>query len=208
MYTLYTNERRNKEMNTQTFDTRMLGRWSATFVGFPLAGLAAKAAAGPIDSLWAALIGGVAAGAVLGAVQSIALRTSRLQRIRWAAATAIGMSAGLAVGAGVVDHATDAGSLVVMGAITGAGIGLAQASVMAAPTWRRLLWLVLTPALWGLGWLITSQVIKDVDAQYANFGASGALVCAVVGGVALALGAADERASSVAITGRRVEVVQ
>ncbi len=41
---------------------------------------------------------------------------------------------------------------------------------------RRATWAVVTPVLWALGWLITSQVIVDVDAQYATFGASGALV--------------------------------
>ncbi|MFZ4720862.1 MAG: hypothetical protein ACOYMR_15660 [Ilumatobacteraceae bacterium] len=175
-------------MQAPKFDTRMLARWSASFVGFPLAGLAAKAVAGPIDSTAAALTGGLAAGAVLGLVQSLALRASTRRRLQWVAATAIGLSAGLTLGAELVDHATDTASLVVMGAITGAGIGVAQSLVMAGPAWRRVVWLVLTPALWALGWLITSQVIVDVDARYANFGASGALVCAVIGGVVLASG--------------------
>jgi hypothetical protein len=194
-------------MSRTKFDTRMLARWTATFVGFPLAGLAAKAAAGPIDSGAAAVVGGLAAGTVLGLVQSMALRTTTLQRIRWVVATALGMSAGLTVGAGIVDHATDTASLVVMGAFTGAGIGLAQALVMTGPAWRRVVWLVLTPALWALGWLITSQVIKDIDARYANFGASGALVCAAVGGIAMAIGSSRERAMDVAAATRRVEVV-
>jgi hypothetical protein len=185
----------------------MLARWTATFVGFPLAGVAAKAAAGPIDSGAAAVVGGLAAGAVLGLVQSIALRTTTLHRLRWVVATAIGMSAGLTVGAGIVDHATDTASLVVMGAFTGAGIGLAQALVMAGPTWRRIVWLVLTPALWAMGWLITSQVIKDIDAHYANFGASGALVCAAVGGVVMAIGTSRERSVDVASATSRTGVV-
>jgi hypothetical protein len=39
-------------------------------------------------------------------------------------------------------------------------------------------------------------VISDVDAQYANFGASGALVCAALGGVVLAVRATSEASIS------------
>lgn len=195
-------------MSSGRFDKRMMARWTGTFIGFPLAGLAAKAVAGPIDGNAAALAGGLAGGVVLGAVQSIALRSSSAVRIRWAIATAVGMSAGLAVGAGLVDHATDTGSLVAMGAVTGIGVGLAQAAVMSAPVWRRLTWTLLTPALWALGWLITSQVINDVDAQYANFGASGALVCAAVSGAVLAIGAHAVPVATMSTVGHRLGAVR
>lgn len=175
------------------FDTRMWGRWALTFIGFPLAGLAAKGVAGPIDSGPAAIIGGLAAGAVLGGVQSIALQVSAVRRLAWVGATAVGMSAGLVTGASAVGYDTDTASLVAMGALTGAGIGMAQALVLQGRVLRRLLWALATPALWALGWLITAQVISDVDAQYANFGASGALVCAALGGCMLAFGASPAR---------------
>ena len=168
------------------FDTRMWGRWALTFIGFPLAGLAAKGVTGPIDSATAAVAGGLAAGAVLGGVQSLALRFSLERRLAWAGATAVGMAAGLAAGSSTVDFKTDTASLVAMGALTGAGIGLAQALALPRAGVRRLAWALVTPALWALGWLITAQVINDVDAQYANFGASGAVVCAVLGGLVLA----------------------
>jgi hypothetical protein len=94
-----------------------------------------------------------------------------------------------------------------MGAFTGAGIGVAQALVMAGPAWRRIVWLVLTPALWALGWLITSQVIKDIDARYANFGASGALVCAAIGGAVMAIGTSRTRSVDVTSATSRMGVV-
>lgn len=169
------------------FDTRMWGRWALTFIGFPLAGLAAKGVTGPIDTATAAVVGGLAAGAVLGGVQSLALRVSGERRLAWVGATAIGMATGLVAGASAVDFATDTASLVVMGSLTGAGIGVAQALVLPASGIRRLSWALVTPALWALGWFITAQVISDVDAQYANFGASGALVSAVLGGLVLAV---------------------
>jgi hypothetical protein len=103
------------------------------------------------------------------------------------------MSAGLVAGGSVVGFETDTASLVVMGALTGLGVGVAQALVLRGSGLRRLLWALVTPALWALGWLITAQVISDVDAQYANFGASGAVVCAVLGGGLLAFWAVPAR---------------
>ena len=170
------------------FDTRMWGRWALTFIGFPLAGLAAKGVTGAIDSASSALVGGLAAGAVLGLVQSLALRVSGPRRLAWAGATALGMATGLAIGGSAVGFETDTASLVVMGALTGAGIGVAQTLLLSGSRLRRLSWALVTPALWALGWFITAQVIRDVDAQYANFGASGALVCALLGGVVLGVG--------------------
>jgi hypothetical protein len=171
----------------QQFDLRTWGRWVASFVGFPLAGLAAKGLAGPIDSTSSAIVGGLAAGAVLGAVQAIALPADTSRRLRWTAATAVGMAAGLAVGATAVDFAVDARGLTVMGAITGASIGLAQMTVFTASPARRFAWAATSSLLWALGWLITSQVIVDADSQFANFGASGAIVATLLGGVLLAV---------------------
>jgi hypothetical protein len=169
------------------FDIRTWARWVASFVGFPLAGLAAKGVAGPIDGAGAALAGGLAAGAVLGAVQALALPTDRSTRLRWIGATSGGMAAGLALGATAVDFATDATSLTVMGAVTGAGVGLAQMTVLTTAAPRRLGWAVASSVLWALGWLITSQVIVDADSQFSNFGASGAIVATLLGGLLLAI---------------------
>jgi hypothetical protein len=180
-----------------------------SFVGFPLAGLAARAVAGPIDTGAAAVAGGLAAGAVLGGVQALALPVDRHRRLAWAAATALGTSAGLALGGLAVDFATDTSSLVVMGAFTGLGVGVAQAGVMAGSPMRRLIWAAVTPMLWALGWLITSQVIVDADAQHATFGASGALVVTLLGGVVLAVGSADTPSSTgVARSGRSLSGVR
>jgi hypothetical protein len=158
-----------------------------TFIGFPLAGLAARAVAGNIDDLRSAAIGGLAAGAVLGAVQSIGMRRDRRRPEAWIAATAIGFAAGLTVGAGVVDYDTNAASLAVMGALTGLGVGIAQALVLVGNRTQQIAWAAATPALWALGWLITSQVIVDADRQHANFGASGALVVTALSGLVLAV---------------------
>jgi hypothetical protein len=158
----------------------------ASFVGFPLAGLAARAVTGPIDSTAAAITGGLAAGAVLGAVQALAVRRPIAPRWLWAAVTSVAFATGLAVGATVVDFGHEPSDLVVMGVLTGLPIGLAQAAVLAGGTIRRCLWALITPAVWGLGWAITALVISNTDDQFANFGASGALVATCLGGLVLA----------------------
>src|SRR6478735_5322243 len=101
------------------------GRWVGTFIGFPLAGVAARAVAGGIDETTAALAGGLVGGAVLGTVQATIGGIDGGDRVRWIGATSGGLAIGLAAGAGAVDFRTDTASLVVMGAISGAVVGLA-----------------------------------------------------------------------------------
>lgn len=169
------------------------GRWVATFVGFPLAGVTARAAAGNIDAASAAAVGGLVGGVALGAVQAWIGGVEADARVRWAAATAAGLGAGLTAGAALVGYRTDTASLVAMGAVSGAGVGIAQAIAMPPRTSDRIAWAVATPALWAAGWLITSQVIVDADRQHAMFGASGAVVVAILSG---ALHARRHRAAS------------
>lgn len=172
---------------TTRFDTRTWTRWAGSFIGFPLAGLAAKAVTGPVDGTTAAIVAGLAAGATLGSVQALALRTDARRRLGWIAATAVGMASGLAIGATAVGFAYDTASLVTMGALTGTCIGLCQVIALPGSSRRRVVWAVSTAALWALGWLITSQVIVDTDARWANFGSSGALVATMLGGLVLAV---------------------
>ena len=90
----------------------------------------------------------------------------------------MGMAAGLTAGAALVDYGISRGDLVLMGAVTGVGVGVLQALVLARHgipgAWW---WAVANPFAWALGWLVTSYVIKtNVDERFANFGAGGALV--------------------------------
>jgi len=164
----------------------MWARWVGTFVGLPLAGVAARAVAGDIDAVGAAALGGLIGGAVLGAVQAGIGGIHRGERVRWIAATSAGLAVGLAVGAAAVGYRTDTASLVVMGAFSGAGVGIAQAVSVPMRSVDRILWALSTPVLWAAGWLITSQVIVDAERQHAIFGASGALLVSAVAGVAYA----------------------
>lgn len=174
-------------MSKHGFDSKRYGRWVGTFIGFPLAGVTARLVAGNIDSASAAAAGGLAGGAVLGAVQVGIAGIPAGERARWIGGTAAGLAVGLTAGAAAVGYRTDAASLVAMGAISGAGVGIAQALAGSMRLRDRVLWALATPVLWAGGWAITSQVIVDADRQHAVFGSSGALAVSLAAGVLFAL---------------------
>ena len=158
-------------------------RWLGTFVGFPLAGVVARAVGGDIDAAGAAALGGLVGGAVLGAAQATIGGLAPEDRVRWIGATAIGLAVGLTAGASAVGYRTDATSLVVMGAVSGAAVGLAQAVAIPMRGLDRFLWAIATPILWGGGWWITAQVIVDAERHHAMFGSSGALAVSALAGL-------------------------
>jgi hypothetical protein len=93
---------------------------------------------------------------------------------QWIAATAAGLTVGLALGSGAVGYSTSLGGLVIQGAICGLAIGIAQALVLRGRI--GYLWAPALSALWALGWATTTSIGVDVETQYAVFGSSGALV--------------------------------
>jgi hypothetical protein len=160
---------------------RDVGRWLISFLGFPLGGFAALLLTGPVNNATAALTGGLLTGVVLGAAQAWALRLDRRALVAWAFATAIGMAVGLAVGANLVRFSSDLVDLALQGAVCGAAVGLAQAAVL----WRRtgplaLAWPAYLAAAWAAGWTVTTLVGIGVEERFTVFGASGALVVALL----------------------------
>ncbi len=99
----------------------------AILVSFPLGGLIADLIVDGVDSVGAALAAGFIAGAIIGAAEWFALR--RWVSWLWIPATSVGMAAGLAAGAALVDYGIDRGDLLLMGAVTGLGVGGLQALV-------------------------------------------------------------------------------
>jgi hypothetical protein len=77
----------------------------------------------------AAMIGGLTAGLVIGAAEWFALR--RWVSWLWIPATSIGMAAGLTAGAALVGYGTSRGDILIMGAVTGLGVGALQALVLS-----------------------------------------------------------------------------
>lgn len=165
-------------------DLRSWALWTAGFIAFPIAGIAGAAAAGPVDDLFAAALGGTVTGLVIGAGQTLAARGA-LRASRWIPATTLGMAVGLAIGASAVGYRSSLADLALMGLLTGVPLGIAQALALPQGTRRRWLWAATVAALWALGWTVTTLVGIDVDAQYTIFGSTGAIAFCALSGLVL-----------------------
>lgn len=161
------------DVHPARFGLRPWWRWMLVALAFPVAGYTAHAVAGPVDSVSAAILGGVITGAGIGAAQWALLRRRGIS-VGWIPATAAGLGAGLAAGAALVSYRTDISSLVLMGAICGLAVGLAQGAMLGSAK-RMLLWTVATAALWAIGWTVTTAGGISVDEQWVVFGAYGAI---------------------------------
>jgi hypothetical protein len=160
---------------------RALVRWMISFLGFPLGGLAAWLLAGPVTDTTSAVTGGLLTGAVLGAGQAWALRSDWRQTLTWIVATAVGMAVGLTAGASVVRFSTGLADLALQGVVCGAAVGLAQAMVLWQGTGPlALAWPGYLAGAWAAGWTVTTVAGIGVEKQFTVFGASGALVVALL----------------------------
>jgi hypothetical protein len=162
----------------QSASFRPWWRWLLTALAFPPAGLVAHVVAGPVDSVPAAALNGIIAGAGVGAAQWALLRHRDVSRT-WITATAVGLGAGLALGAELVSYRTDITSLAVMGALSGLGVGIAQGATLGDAK-RMLGWSVASTALFALGWTVTTAGGIDVSQQWAVFGAFGCTTLALL----------------------------
>jgi hypothetical protein len=159
--------------------------WVATLLAFPLAGLAGRAVAGPVDTVWTAALAGVIAGAVIGAAQWLALRRIGAD-LRWIVATAVGLAVGLAAAFAIFGYGDSVGDLAVVGAVSGLGVGIAQWWLLRAFLGGSLVWLWVpaTAVCWALGWTVTTAIGVDPDDRWAVPGLSGSTTLTVLlGGV-------------------------
>ncbi|WP_395728221.1 hypothetical protein [Nakamurella sp.] len=151
-------------------------RWMISFVGFPLGGLAAMLTVGRVDSLTAALAGGLITGAVLGTAQVLGLGRLMPNPAGWIAATAGGLAVGLGIGATAVGFATDLPSLMIEGALSGLAVGAAQGVVLRRRRPRfALVWPLYLAVCWALAWALITVAGVQVDNQFTVFGAIGAV---------------------------------
>ncbi|HJQ96008.1 MAG TPA: hypothetical protein VJ935_09915 [Acidimicrobiia bacterium] len=140
-----------------------------------------------VDSVGDAILAGLIAGAIIGTAQWFVVR--RWVSWLWLPATTAGMAVGLAAGAALVDYGVDRGDLALMGAVTGVGVGVLQALVLAGHqipgAWW---WAIANPPGWALGWIVSSYVIaRNVEDRWPNFGASGVLVYGLLTWLLLAM---------------------
>jgi len=158
----------------------------AILVSFPIGGYIADLVVDGVDSVGAALVGGLIVGAIIGAAEWFVLR----QRVSWLwiPATTVGMAVGLIAGAALVDYGIGRGDLALMGAVNGLAVGVMQALVLARHRIPGAIWwAVANPPAWALGWFVSSYVIaRNIDERFPIFGASGAIVFGVLTWLVLA----------------------
>jgi hypothetical protein len=163
--------------------------WMAvTLVAFPLAGYAGWGIGGHVDGVVPALIGGAVTGVGIGFVQWMFLRRDLNIGPLWIAATGVALAAGLSIGAAVVGYETTASQLAIMGAFSGAAVGIAQGLLLRKSFSLWHVWMVAMPALFALGWVVTESIGIDVANQFTVFGASGSIVFGILSGLLLMAG--------------------
>lgn len=160
--------------------------WGLAFLGFPLGGLAATALVGGVTTPSEGVIGGVATGAVIGLAQWLVLRRRLTLTPWWIAATAAGMSVGLALGIVLLGTGTAGITLPLRGLLTGAGIGIAQFALLRGSTARAFVWPLVVACGWAIGWLVTRAIGVDLTFDWSVFGSAGALTFQLLSGLALA----------------------
>jgi hypothetical protein len=158
-------------------------------LGIPIGGYLGNIVAGPVDGVPPALLGGAVTGAVIGLAQWFMLRRSVGVGLGWIPATSVGLAVGLAVGAMAVGYETARPQLMIMGAISGAFVGIAQGIMLRDRFSLWHVWIVANPPAWALGWLVSSYVIsRNIDERVPVFGASGVVVFATITGLLLMAG--------------------
>ena len=169
---------------TRELNGRDLLWWTATLLAFPLAGLAARGVAGPVDAVWTAVLAGAVAGLVIGIAQWLALRRVGAD-VRWIAATAVGLAVGLGLAYAIFGYGDTVGDLALVGAVTGLGIGVAQWWLLRELIDGSLIWIAATAVAWALGWTVSTAIGVDPDDRWPNPGLSGAATLTVLLGAVL-----------------------
>lgn len=160
-------------------------KWLLTMISFPIGGGVAFALAGSVTGTARGAIAGAIAGAVIGAGQWFLLRQAIPITALWIPASAIGLSAGLALGVALLGTKTDALTLLLRAAVTGTVLGAFQWVLLRQHLSPAGWWVPVIAVGWAAGWTITRLVGVDLSKGWAVFGISGAAAFAALSGLAL-----------------------
>jgi hypothetical protein len=166
-------------------------------IAFPVAGYAGWGVGGHVDGVVPALIGGAITGAGIGFVQWWFLRRDLNIGPAWIWGTGVALAAGLAVGSAVVNYETTTGQLAIMGAISGAPVGIVQGILLRDKFSLWHVWMVAMPLLFALAWIVSASIGVDVTNQFTVFGASGAIVFGLLTGLLMMAGKRTEQGDPV-----------
>jgi hypothetical protein len=161
--------------------------WILAFLSFPIAGLLANLV-GAVTTPVRAIFAGAVAGATLGLVQWLVLRSRLpLLSIAWAVAMSVGMAVGLAISTVLLGSETGGNELLWRAAITGLCIGIAQYVVLrqVVPLPQAVIWIGVVAIGWAVGWFVTRAAGIDLSFKWSVFGISGALTFQLLTGLAL-----------------------
>ena len=174
----------------------VLGWVGVSLVGFPVGGYVGYLVAGPVDGFVPALIGGALTGAGIGLAQWLMLRRTLHVGPVWIVATSAALAVGLPIGAMAVNFETTLSQLALMGAISGAAVGIAQGLLIRDKFSLWQTWIVAMPALWAIGWIVSTAIGIGVENQFTVFGAAGAIVFGILSGLILVAGLRREQTAS------------
>lgn len=167
--------------------SNLLLAWVVTSLGFPFGGILALYLVGPMDDVVSAALGGLLAGAVVGAAQWPVLRHYLGIDATWVVATASGLTLGNAVGAVLTEAGTSINDLLVIGVVCGISVAAAQWTLLRERLRYAGLWIPVLAVAWPLGWTTTWSIGVDISLGYTVFDAVGALVFTAITGVVLLL---------------------
>jgi hypothetical protein len=149
-------------------------KWFLAFLGFPIGGLLAQGLTAGVQSPLEGLIGGAAAGAVIGAAQWLALRERwRISKL-WIPASAGGLGVGLLFAVSAFGTDTSGNALLYRGLTVGAGVALMQAWLLRRAGLESRPWLLTVTFSYAIGWAVTRAAGVDLSPDFAVFGATGA----------------------------------
>lgn len=160
-------------------------KWLLTMIGFPIGGGIASALVGSVTGPGRGAVAGIIAGAVVGAAQWLVLRQALPISALWIPATAVGLSAGLALGVAVLGTKTVGLALLLRAAVTGIVLGVFQWVLLRQHLALAGWWVPAIAIGWTAGWTLTRTVGVDLSRDWAVFGISGAAVFAALSGLAL-----------------------
>ena len=184
------------ESSTPAGIKTVLGWVAMSLVGFPVGGYVGYLVAGPVDAFVPALIGGALTGAGIGLAQWLMLRRTLHVGPVWIVATSAALAVGLPIGAMAVNFETTLSQLALMGAISGAAVGIAQGLLIRDKFSLWQTWIVAMPALWSIGWIVSTAIGIGVENQFTVFGAAGAIVFGILSGLILVAGLRREQTAS------------